>query len=161
MVEDRDIEAASESHGTPSPDLIRAISDALGGNEPARAAELVRDLKAPDLADIVELLEPEERIQLIQAIGPAFDYEVLSELDEGVRDQVSEALPNEILAKAVTQLDTDDAAYVIESLEESDQKEILAHLPTGERQAIERNLEYPEDTAGRLMQSDFVAVPPF
>ena len=161
MAEDRDIEAAPESDGTPSPDLIRAISDALGRNEPERAAELVRDLKAPDLADVVELLEPEERIQLIQAIGPAFDYEVLSELDEGVRDQVSEALPNEVLAKAVTQLDTDDAAYVIEGLEKSDQREILAHLPSGERQAIERNLEYPEDTAGRLMQSDFVAVPPF
>ena len=161
MAEDRDIEAAPEFDGTPSPDLIRAISDALGHNEPEGAAELVRDLKAPDLADVVELLEPEERIQLIQAIGPAFDYEVLSELDEGVRDQVSEALPNEVLAKAVTQLDTDDAAYVIEGLEKSDQREILAHLPSGERQAIERNLEYPQDTAGRLMQSDFVAVPPF
>ena len=70
MAEDRDIEAAPESDGTPSPDLIRAISDALGHNEPEGAAELVRDLKAPDLADVVELLEPEERIQLIQAIGP-------------------------------------------------------------------------------------------
>ncbi len=163
MVEDRDIETASDStnSGTPSADLIRSISEALGSDEPAVAAALVSDLKAPDLADVIELLGPEERIQLIQAIGPAFDYEVLSELDESVRDQVSEALPNEVLAKAVTQLDTDDAAYVIENLEESDQQEILAQLPSGERQAIERNLEYPEDTAGRLMQADFVAVPPF
>jgi magnesium transporter len=163
LVEDRDIETASDStnSGTPSADLIRSISEALGRDEPAVAASLVSDLKAPDLADVIELLGPEERIQLIQAIGPAFDYEVLSELDESVRDQVSEALPNEVLAKAVTQLDTDDAAYVIENLEESDQQEILAQLPSGERQAIERNLEYPEDTAGRLMQADFVAVPPF
>ncbi len=163
MVEDRDIETASDStnSGTPSADLIRSISEALGRDEPSVAASLVSDLKAPDLADVIELLGPEERIQLIQAIGPAFDYEVLSELDESVRDQVSEALPNEVLAKAVTQLDTDDAAYVIENLEESDQQEILAQLPSGERQAIERNLEYPEDTAGRLMQADFVAVPPF
>jgi magnesium transporter len=163
LVEDRDIETASDStnSGTPSADLIRSISEALGHDERAVAASLVRDLKAPDLADVIELLGPEERIQLIQAIGPAFDYEVLSELDESVRDQVSEALPNEVLAKAVEQLDTDDAAYVIENLEESDQQEILAQLPSGERQAIERNLEYPEDTAGRLMQADFVAVPPF
>jgi magnesium transporter len=163
LVEDRDIETASDStnSGTPSADLIRSISEALGHDERAVAASLVRDLKAPDLADVIELLGPEERIQLIQAIGPAFDYEVLSELDECVRDQVSEALPNEVLAKAVEQLDTDDAAYVIENLEESDQQEILAQLPSGERQAIERNLEYPEDTAGRLMQADFVAVPPF
>ncbi len=66
-----------------------------------------------------------------------------------------------MLAKAVTELDTDDAAYVIENLEESDKREILAQLPSGEREAIERNLEYPEETAGRLMQADFVAVPPF
>jgi magnesium transporter len=163
LVEDRHIKTAPESSAseTPSADLIRSISEALGRDEPATAAALVSDLKAPDLADVIELLEPEERIQLIQAIGSAFDYEVLSELDESVRDQVSEALPNEVLAKAVTQLDTDDAAYVIENLEESDQQEILAQLPSGERQAIERNLEYPEDTAGRLMQADFVAVPPF
>jgi len=163
LVEDRHITTAPESSAseTPSADLIRSISEALGRDEPATAAALVSDFKAPDLADVIELLEPEERIQLIQAIGSAFDYEVLSELDESVRDQVSEALPNEVLAKAVTQLDTDDAAYVIENLEESDQQEILAQLPSGERQAIERNLEYPEDTAGRLMQADFVAVPPF
>jgi magnesium transporter len=160
LTDDRDIDAVSDAEA-PSQDLIRSIAEALRDDEPATAAALVSDLKAPDLADVIELLEPDERIQLIQAIGLAFDYEVLSELDESVRDQVSEALPNEVLAKAVQQLDTDDAAYVIEGLEESDQQEILAHLPSGERQAIERNLEYPEDTAGRLMQADFVAVPPF
>ena len=94
-------------------------------------------------------------------MGSAFDYEVLSELEETVRDQVSEALPNELLARAVTELDTDDAAYVIENLEESDKQEILAQLESGDREAIERNLDYPEETAGRLMQSDFVAVAPF
>ncbi|HEY8195315.1 MAG TPA: magnesium transporter [Hyphomicrobium sp.] len=161
MVEDRDIETALEIAETSSMDLIRSVSEALRDGHLAAAAALVSDLKAPDLADVIELLEPGERIELIQAIGPAFDYEVLSELDESVRDQVSEGLPNEILAKAVTQLDTDDAAYVIESLEESDKQEILAQLSSGERQALERNLEYPEETAGRIMQADFVAVPPF
>jgi len=142
-------------------DLIRSVADALHNHEDAVAADLVKDLKAPDLADVIELLEPDDRIILIEAIGPSFDFEVLSELDESVRDQVSEGLPNELLAKAITQLETDDAAYVIESLQESDKQEILAQLPSSERQAIERNLEYPEETAGRIMQADFVAVPPF
>lgn len=142
-------------------DLIRSVADALHSHEDAAAADLVKDLKAPDLADVIELLEPDDRITLIESIGPSFDFEVLSELDESVRDQVSEGLPNALLAKAVTHLDTDDAAYVIESLEESDKQEILAQLPSSERQAIERNLEYPEETAGRIMQADFVAMPPF
>ena len=142
-------------------DLVRPVASALAEGDETSAVALVRDLKAPDLADLIELLEPDQRVALIQALGPAFDYEVLSEIDETVRDQLSEALPNELLARAVTELDTDDAAYVIESLEESDKQEILAQMPSGDRQALERALEYPEDTAGRLMQSDFVAVAPF
>ena len=118
-------------------------------------------MRAPDLADLIELLVPEQRVALIQALGPAFDFEVLSELDYTVRDQLSEALPNELLARAVTELDTDDAAYLLENLEAEDKEEILAQLGTSDRAALERNLEYPEETAGRLMQSEFVAAPPF
>ncbi|HMN36509.1 MAG TPA: magnesium transporter [Hyphomicrobium sp.] len=141
--------------------LVTAVSDALGREDAEEVRKLVGELRAPDLAEVIELLAPDERVELIQALGSSFDYEVFSEIDESVRDQLSEALPNELLAKAVTELQTDDAAYLIENLEESDKQEILAQLPSEDRQAIERNLEYPEETAGRLMQSDFVAVPPF
>lgn len=143
------------------PDLVRAVTDALERDDVAAATSLVEDLKAPDFADLIELLEPDERVALIQMLGSAFDFEVFSELDETVRDQLSEALPNELLARAVTELDTDDAAYLLENLEESDKQDILAQVPSSERQALERNFEYPEETAGRLMQADFVAVPPF
>jgi magnesium transporter len=142
-------------------DLVRDVALALHDGDTARAAQLVVDLHPRDLADVIELLSPEHRIGLIQALGPAFDYDVLSEIDETVRDQLSEALPNELLAKAVTELDTDDAAYLIENLEQADRDEILAQLPKGDRLALERQLEYPEETAGRLMQSDFVAVAPY
>ncbi|MET0569635.1 MAG: magnesium transporter, partial [Hyphomicrobiaceae bacterium] len=98
---------------------------------------------------------------LIQALGANFDPEVLSELDAGVRDQLFEALPKDFLARAVAQLETDDAAYVLEGLEEVEKQDLLARMPAGDRAALERNLEYPEETAGRLMQTDFVAVPPF
>ena len=161
MVEELESGAPLEAAEESSTALVRSISAALQNGELQLARDLVRELKAPDLADVIEFLEPEERIALIQALGSAFDYEVLSELEETVRDQVSEALPNELLARAVTELDTDDAAYVIENLEESDKQEILAQLESGDREAIERNLDYPEETAGRLMQSDFVAVAPF
>ncbi|NOT71879.1 MAG: magnesium transporter [Hyphomicrobium sp.] len=141
--------------------IAGSVADALASSAPAAAADLVRDLKAPDLAEVIEQLAPDDRLALIQALGTSFDYEVLSELDETVRDQLSEALPNELLARAVTELDTEDAAYVIESLEESDKQEILAQIPSGDREALERALEYPEDSAGRLMQADFVAVAPY
>jgi len=142
-------------------DLVRDVALALHDGNGLRAAQLVINLHPRDLADVIELLSPEHRVALIQALGPAFNYEVLSEIDEAVRDQLSEALPNELLARAVTELDTDDAAYLIENLEQEDRDEILAQLPKGERAALERQLDYPEDSAGRLMQSDFVAVAPY
>ena len=160
MAEKRDMEATQDDE-RPSTELLRSVFEALERGDDTTAAALVADLKAPDLADVIEFLEPQQRIALIEALGSEFDFEVLSELDEGVRDQVSEGLPNELLARAVQELDTDDAAYLIESLEEADKQDILAQIPSSERQALERNLEYPEETAGRLMQADFVAVPPY
>lgn len=154
-------QANPETEAISVADLVRDVALALHEGDSQRAAGLVIDLHPRDLADVVELLSPEHRVALIQALGPAFDYEVLSEIDEAVRDQLSEALPNELLAKAVTELDTDDAAYLIENLEQEDREEILAQLPKGERAALERQLEYPEESAGRLMQSDFVAVAPY
>lgn len=138
-----------------------AISSALAVQDRERLKALVAGLQAPDLADLLVMLTADERAQLIQLLGADFDYEALSELDESLRDELSESLPNELIAKAVTALDTDDAAYVIEGLEEADKEEVLAQVPRAERTALERNLDYPEETAGRLMQADFVAVPPY
>ena len=115
----------------------------------------------PDLADVIELLEPEARVRLIGVLGNAFPSDVLSELDETVRDQLLRDLPKPVLARAVAELETDDAAYVLENVEEPQKQELLEQVPAEERAALERNLEYPEETAGRLMQTDFVAVPPF
>jgi magnesium transporter len=154
--------AAPVAGEAPSPsELASAVALALDDADPEHVKALVSGLRAPDLADIIELLPPPARIRLIQTLGASFDFEVLSELEESVRDQVSEALPNETLARAVEHLDTDDAAYVIENLEPADRQEVLSQIPTGDRAALERNLEYPEYSAGRLMQSDFVAVAPF
>lgn len=153
-------EEGNERPGT-RPELLAAMRDQLHADSREAVRAIADSLKAPDLADLMELLEPAERVHLINLLGGAFDPEVFSELDPSVRDQLSEDLPNEVLAHIVSELDTDDAAYVIENLEKEDQEEILAQMPSGDRAALERNLEYPEETAGRLMQTDFVAVPQF
>ena len=160
MSEQMDTEAGADSEGARVA-MVREVAAAIAAGERTRVLELVSDLNTPDLADLIELLSADDRVSLIETLGPKFDFEVFSELDETVRDQLSEALPNALLAEAVKELDTDDAAYLLENLEEADKQEILAQLPTSERAALERNLEYPEETAGRLMQADFVAVAPF
>jgi magnesium transporter len=161
MSEAQDQDAPRRADVGPDEGLVPAVAAALVQGDIQAARDLTASLKPADLADVIELLSPTQRVELIQALGAAFDFETLSELEESVRDQLGEALPNELLARAVTELETDDAAYVIESLEEADKAEILAQLPRDERAALERNLEYPEETAGRLMQADFVAVAPY
>ncbi|MCB1546372.1 MAG: magnesium transporter [Hyphomicrobiaceae bacterium] len=142
-------------------DFVHRVEAMLDAGQPELARELTRELREADLADLLTLLAPERRVPLVVALGDDFKPAVLSELDWTVRDQLVEALPNQELVKAVKELDTDDAVYVLESLEQEDQDEILAQIPEGDRAALERGLEYPEESAGRLMQADFIAVPPF
>lgn len=150
-----------ENEGAANARRLAGLTLALEEGRPDAVRTLTQGVRAPDLADIIELLEPGERVRLIEMLGADFDPEVMSELDPNVRDQLAEALPNELLAKVIVELDTDDAAYVLESLDKEDQEDVLAQMPSSDRIALERNLEYPEETAGRLMQTDFVAVPPF
>lgn len=144
-----------------TPDLVGSISEAIEARSRPRVLELTGRLHRADLADLLELLKPEDRGGLIDLLGDAFDVEAVTELDEQLRDAVMERLPNESIAEAVKDLDTDDAVYLLEDLEERDRAQILEALPPLDRAAVKRSLEYPEDSAGRLMQTDFVAVPPY
>jgi magnesium transporter len=161
MIDMQGLENAGEARAAVTSDLVRDVTDALGTLDAARVRALVEDLRPPDLADLIELLEPGDRAMFVQLLGANIDYDVFSELNETVRDQLSEELPNDYLAKAVTELDSDDAAYFIESLEPEDREEVLERLSATDRAALRRNLDYPEETAGRLMQGEYVAVAPF
>ncbi len=150
-----------DEEGEIRPEFLHAVVAALDTGEAAKLRDLALPLHEADLADLIELLRPEQRTMLIATLGEDFDAATLPELDEAVRDQVLETMPSEQVAEALQQLDSDDAVYVIEDLDKEDQTDILAKLPHFERLALERSLEYPEDSAGRIMQTDLIAVPPF
>ncbi|MFN0194184.1 MAG: magnesium transporter [Aestuariivirga sp.] len=153
--------AIRDEWGSIDPAYLARVSEALDRQDAKQARVLTRELHAADLADLIEGLEPHRRVALIAAQGRAFDVEALAELDEAVRDHLMEALPNDVIASAIKKLETDDALYLIEDLEESDKQDILAKVPREDRAALNRALDYPEYTAGRLMQTEFVAVPEF
>lgn len=138
---------------------LARVAEALDSGNHKALRQLTRDLHAADLADVIEALDQPDRVRLIAALGRSFNAEALAALDEGVRDALMEALPNDIIASAVKKLDTDDALYLIEDLERDDQREILARVSKEDRVALTRALDYPENTAGRLMKTEFVAVP--
>jgi magnesium transporter len=155
-----EVELRDEEGGIRS-DFLHAVVTALEKRDPAKVRELTLPLHEADLADLISLLRPEQRGDLITTLGHDFNAAALPELDEAVRDQVLEAMPAEQVAEAIQQLDSDEAVYLIEDLDKEDQSDILAKLPHFERVALERSLEYPEDSAGRIMQTDLIAVPPF
>lgn len=157
-----DVQASSEAKPqVVDQALLQAVVEALEAHDVVGLKALVQELEDADMADLVGLLEPEQRTVFIELLGPEFSPSVFGKLDWAVKDQLVEAIPNEQLAEVVKELETDDAVYVLEDLEQADQAEILARLPAEDRAALERSLEYPEDSAGRLMSSEFIAVPPF
>ncbi|MEM9060356.1 MAG: magnesium transporter [Pseudomonadota bacterium] len=138
-----------------------AIVEAARSGDKSTVVALLEDLHAADIADLFEQISADDRKQIIDLSWSDIDNEVLVELDEGVRDDVLEILEPEQVAEAVSELETDDAVYLVEDLDESEQKEILDALEPADRQAIETSLTYPENSAGRLMQREMVKAPLF
>jgi magnesium transporter len=144
-----------------SPDLVSAVAVALEEEHRFEARLLVESLRAPELADVLQLLRPELRHRLIEYLRPDFDPEILPELEEDIRDAVAEQMGTRALARAIARLDSDDALSLILTLEENAQRRVLHAIPEELRGIIEEGLAFPEDSAGRLMDRDFVAVPSF
>jgi magnesium transporter len=153
----------AETEGPPGPpeELVRTVEEALEASEVERAAELVGALHAADQADLLEQLGPEERATLVAELKSNLDPELLTHLDETVREAVLEQLTPEETGAAIAQLETDDAIEILADLDETEQIAILQTLPMPERAAVEQGLAYPEDSAGRLMQRELVAAPEF
>ncbi|MDP3898024.1 MAG: magnesium transporter [Mesorhizobium sp.] len=118
-------------------------------------------LHQSELGDLLEALLPDQRRALVKLMGSDFDFAALTEVDDSIRQDIVDSMPNAQIAQAVQELDSDDAVYILEDLDEDDQEEILSQLPFTERIRLRRALDYPEETAGRRMQTEFVAVPPF
>lgn len=141
------------------PAFVAAVLDAVDEGDAEAARKLVEPLHPADVADLLELTPGERRGDVTEALGDLISAEVLSELNDYVRDDVVEALPNEQIAELASELDTDDAVAIIEDLDEDDQQEVLEAMEPEDRAAIQSALSYPEESAGRLMQRDLVAVP--
>lgn len=150
-----------DQDGVILPSFLSHIGAAIADRDTITLKREVADLHQSELGDLLEALMPEQRRALVDLLGKDFDFSALTEVDEAIRLDIVDNLPNAQIAEAVKELDSDDAVYILEDLDQQDQDEILAQLPFTERIRLRRALEYPEETAGRRMQTEFVAVPPF
>ncbi len=148
-----------DEENTLKKDFVRRVQDALAEEDQETVYALVEPLHPADIADLFELIEADERPALAQSINDLMGSEVFAELNDHVRELLVESLPAEAIADIAEQLDTDDAVAMLEDLDERDQQAVLAEMEPEDRAAIESALSYPEESAGRLMSRDFVAVP--
>lgn len=141
--------------------FVEKVVDAADDGDGMRLRSLLEDLHPADVADLMGFLTAEHRAVVVLWLPPELLAETLPELDDGIREEVLERVPNATLAEALQELDSDDAAAVVEDLEDDQREKVLAAMPAPERAAIENSLGYAEDTAGRLMQREVMAAPLF
>ncbi|WP_417277981.1 magnesium transporter [Celeribacter sp.] len=152
-------EAEHEDGYALSAKALSAILYAVDTGDRAKLIELMEPLHAADIADLLEQVNAFDRRRLILLYGAEFDGEILSELDEGIRDEVIHVLRPDVLAEAVRDMESDDVVDLVEDLDEEAQEAILATLEDADRVAVQQSLSYPEYSAGRLMQREVVMAP--
>lgn len=169
MFEDAPEDAAGSHDPTPiydengalARDFVAAIREAIEASDAERLQALTEPLHESETGDLLEALDENERSVLVGLLGEEFDFTALREVGEAVREGIVDTMAPSRLAEGLGEIDSDDAVYILEDLEDDVQQAVLAELPFTERIRLRRALEYPEESAGRRMQTEFVAVPPF
>lgn len=141
--------------------LLAEVAEALAAGALDLATGLVAALHPADLADLLEQLDAADRTRLVTALGEQLPADTLVYLDREVRARLVEELGPAAAARIVARLDTDDAVDLLSDLEPASQRAILQALPLSERAFVEQGLAFPEYSAGRLMQREFVALPDY
>ena len=152
---------APDESGYPTPDIAGAVEVAINARDRAALEGFTRDLHEADLAALIEAIEPACRSELITLLGRDFDFAALTEVDGNIREEILADLPNAAVAHYVRDLESDDAVTLLETLDGADRDEVLRALPAVDRAMLQRSLQFPEGSAGRLMQTTVVTLPPF
>ena len=141
------------------PEFVARVLDLVEDGDAEGARKLVEPLHPADIADLFELTPADRRPGLAHAVSDLLDGDVLAEMNDWVRDDLMEALTPSEVAGLASELDTDDAVAIIEDLDAEERREVLRAMEPDDRAAIEEALSYPEESAGRLMQRELIAVP--
>jgi magnesium transporter len=138
---------------------LEAVLDAVEANDAQALGALLDPLHAADIADILEQISTGQREALLTLWHGGIDGEILSEIDDAIREDVIDFLPDDVVAEAMRELDTDDVVDILEDLDEPAQEKILEALEDADRVAVQQAMAYPEYSAGRLMQRETVVAP--
>ena len=140
-------------------EFIKVVTDKINTSDALFITNSFKEMHPADAADIIEHLNQDDREKLIKLNNFKIDPEVFVELNESVQSEITTYLPSDSIVTILKNLESDDAIKILENVEEKDKNQILSSLPPKDRFALLESLSYPEDTAARIMQREFTAIP--
>ena len=141
------------------PKFVNSIVIGLNEDDDIHVKKIIEGLDEYDLARLIEVLDVHHRMKLVKLLGDKIDPAVFPELNEVVQEQVLETLNENQIVKIVNELDSDDAVEILENMNDEEQEHIISRLNPELKYQVKSSLNYPEDSAGRIMSRDFVSIP--
>jgi len=140
-------------------EYIKVVTSKIANSDAEFITNSFQEMHPADAADIIEHLNHNDRESLIKLNNFNIDPEVFIELNESIQSEIIAYLSSESIVKLLKNLESDDAIAILENVDEKDKNDILSALQPKDRFALLESLSYPEDTAARIMQRDFTAIP--
>ena len=140
-------------------EYIKVVTEKISSNDAGFISNSFKEMHPADTADIIEHLNQNDRENLIKLNNFKIDPEVFVELNESIQTEIIKYLSTDSIVYVLQNLESDDAIKIIENLDEHNKNEILSSLPPKDRFALLESLSYPEDSAARIMQREFTAIP--
>ena len=140
-------------------EYIKVVTTKIANNDAQFITNSFKEMHPADAADIIEHLGQNDRESLIKLNNFNIDPEVFIELNESIQSEIITYLSSDSIVKLLSNLESDDAIAILENVDEKDKNDILSSLPPKDRFALLESLSYPEDSAARIMQRDFTAIP--
>ncbi len=140
-------------------EYIRVVTSKIANNDAQFITNSFSEMHPADAADIIEHLSQNDRESLIKLNNFNIDPDVFVELNESIQTEIINYLSSDSIVSIIKNLDSDDAISILENVPEQEKNNILSSLPPKDRFALLESLSYPEDSAARLMQREFTAIP--
>ena len=140
-------------------EYIKVVTDKIANNDAVFISNSFKEMHPADAADIIEQLNQNDRENLIKLNNFKIDPQVFVELNESIQTEIIKYLSTESIVYILKNLESDDSIKILENLDEKNKNEILRSLPPKDRFILLESLSYPEDSAARIMQREFTAIP--
>jgi magnesium transporter len=138
--------------------LFEQIEELLEAKDRSALGQLLNEQRSSDIAEIVELLDNEQRRTILDVLDKSLSAEVLEKVDEATRAELFEILEVKELQSIISHLDADDAADILLELPDEKIAEILKDIPPAESEKIRSLMSYSEDSAGGIMDPAVISV---